>query len=77
MYSTYRVLVMTDSLLSVCGLLLHFAIFPMFRFSKDYCKISDLLPPFFIQFQPNFILRMLVIREYRLLYFGAICQLKM
>ncbi len=53
---------MCDSLSSVWGHLVHFANFPMLRFSKGYCCHN-------FRSISNFIISMLVMREYRLLLF--------
>ncbi len=55
-----RVLLMLNSLSLVWGHSVHFAKFPMLRCSKGYCS------PSFDQFQPNFIISMLVTREFKL-----------
>ncbi len=55
-----RVLLMADPLNLAWDHSVHFAIFPILRFSKLYSS------PIFIRFQPNFIVSMLVMREYRL-----------
>ena len=58
-----RVLFMSNCLSSVWGHLVHFAKFPMLRFQKATA------PTVFTQFQPNFIVNMLVMRQYGLLLF--------
>ncbi len=70
MYCICRVLFISDSLSLVRG-------------NSQNCKISDVKifkkatgPPVFIQFQPNYIISMLVMRKYRLLLFGDLAKLK-
>ena len=55
-----RVLLMAESLSLAWGHSVHFAKFPMLRFQKATA------PTVFIQFQPNFIVSMLVMKEFRL-----------
>ncbi len=70
MYCICRALFMSDPLRGIWSDSVHFAIFPMLKFSKSYCSHT------FIQFQQRCMESMVIRVKYKLLFFWLYAKLR-